>query len=261
MSLVELDLRLPREAFGPTEVARAGAMWRLLQDAAVRGSSALGWPPERYVREQCAFVVRRMTVQHHRSPRFGDALPTTTWVSSMRRETFTTREIRVASTAGPVVSTTQSWVHVQAPALKPGRASQALLDALTVVERDAPITLPEPMSAGGPEFSWTFACWHTWMDTLAHANHPAYVDWADEALSRRMARAGLDPHRLEPVAEDLLFRSGVVAPETVTIKAQRLGHDPRDPSVTVVAVTFLGSDGRVCAEGTVWRRGLGSALD
>ena len=260
MSFVELDLRLPREAFAPSEIARAGALWRLLQDAAVRGSSALGWPPERYVAEQCAFVVRRMVVTHHRSPRFGEPLPTATWVSSMRRDTFTTREIRVSSPEGPVVSTTQSWVHVAAPSLRPGRASRALLDALAVEDRAPSVALPEPTPAEGPEHRWSFATWHTWMDPLAHANHPAYVDWADEALAQRMSEAGIDPHAIEPVAEDLLFRSGVVAPERVTVATQLVGTSPDDPEVAVVRVAVLGGDDRVCAEGTVWRRGVLAAL-
>lgn len=257
MSRVHLDQRLPREAFGPRELARAGDLWRLLQDAAVRGSSALGWPPERYVAEGCAFVVRRMVVVHDRPTRFGDTLSTETWVSSMRRDTFTTREIRVTGPSGSVVRTTQSWVHVSAPSLRPGRANASLLEALAVVEGDPSVTLEALPEAGGAPSSLSFRCWHTWMDPLAHANHPAYIDWIDEALALRVAEAGGDPHTVQPVADDLTFRSGVVAPEEVTVTAQRIGHAD---GVDAVAVRILGGDGRVCADGEVRRRGLGDAL-
>jgi len=260
VSFVELDLALPREAFSPAETARAGSLWRLLQDAAVRGSSAVGWPPERYVAEGCAFIVRKMVVRHHRSPRFGVPLRAATWVSSMRRETFTTREIRVEDPDGPVLSTTQSWVHVAAPALRPGRASAALLGALEVVDRGPAVSLPEASPAEGPPGSFSFTTWHTWMDPLAHANHPAYVDWVDEALSQRLAAAGANPTTLQPVAESLTFRSGVVAPEPVTIHTQLAGVAVDDPSVAVVAVRILGGDGRVCADGEVWRQGVAAAL-
>jgi acyl-CoA thioesterase FadM len=254
-----LPLRLPREAFGPSERPRAGDLWRLLQAAAVDGSSAVGWPPERYVAEGCAFIVRSMTVRHHAATRFGDELSADTWVSTMRRDTFTTREIRVSGPRGLVVAATQQWVHVAAPRLRPGRASQALLDALQVVQVDGevPTEMPDSEPAEGPWAAWSTSCWHTWMDPLFHANHPAYVDWIDEALARRAHEAGVDPQGIVPVAEYLLFRSGVVAPETVTVHTRRSG---RVGEAEQVEVRIEGGDGRTCAEGSVVRRGLGTAL-
>ncbi len=253
MSRVQLALRLPREAFSPAETPRGGDLWRLLQDAAVRGSSAVGWPPERYVAEGCAFVVRRMTVRHHLAPHFGEALTADTWVSSMRRDTFTTREIRIHGPRGLCLAATQSWVHVSAPSLRPGRASQALLQALSVVEADEPVPFPDHEPAEGPPAAFPFRCWHTWMDPLAHANHPAYIDWIDEALSARMAEAGLDPQQLQPIADELTFRSGVVAPEQVTVHTRLEGLAGAD---AVVAVRIEGGDGRVCADGRVVRRAV-----
>ncbi len=251
MSIVELDLNLPRHAFAPGETARAGDLWRLLQEAAVLGSSARGWTPERYRTEGAAFVVRAMTTTHHQPARFGDALRAETWVSSLRREMFTTREIRVRGPRGLVVSTTQSWVHVSAPSLKPSRACASLIDALPVVEREPPVEMPTLAAAAGPKRTFSFDAWHTWMDPLAHANHPAYIDWIDEALSRQVAEAGLDPQQMRPRAETLTFRSGVVAPERVTVVTQLVGADGDD---ALIAATIL-ANGRLCAEGFVVRGG------
>ena len=41
---------------------------------------------------------------------------------------------------------------------------------------------------------------------LKHANHPAYVDWCDEATSRVMVRAGLDPLAQRPARPPRLAR-------------------------------------------------------
>jgi acyl-CoA thioesterase FadM len=250
MSLEEFPLHLQRNAFGPRDTARAGDLWRLCQDAAVLGSSRRGWPPERYRAEGCAFVVRSMALVHHRETAFGDALVAKTWVSSFKRGTLSDRQVRVTGPHGPVVSATQRWVHVSLPHLKPGRAAPSLVEAFTVVEGDADIALPGFEAAPGGDHAWTFACWYTWMDPLSHANHPAYVDWSDEAVSRIVARQGLDPHALVPIAEEVTWRAGVVAPQTVTVTTRRVG---RTKDGVVLEHAFDGSDGKRCAEATTIR--------
>ena len=258
MSLVETHPTLPRHAFGPRELPRAGHVWRMLQEVAIEGSTQLGWPPARYVEAQAGFVVRTMTVRHLDPVAFGDRLHATTWVSNVRRELFTRREIRVEGPRGPAVVATQDWVHVAVPSLAPTRACKELVDALVVMEREPPVRLPEPRAeASGPPERFDVQAWYTWMDPLAHANHPAYVDWVDEALSRRMHAARLDPHTLHPVAERLTFRSGVVAGDRVVVHTQLVGVDGPD---AFVRARITDRDGKPHAEGTFVRRNLLPAL-
>lgn len=254
MAVEEIPLHLPRNAFGPRDAARAGDVWRLFQDAAVFGSSRRGWPPERYRDERCAFVVRSMTARHHRETSFGEALVARTWVSSFRRQMMSDRQIRVLAAGGEVVAAaTQRWFHVSVPELKPTRASPALEQSFGVIESpDGDVALPAFEADPGPERSFSFEAWFTWMDPLAHANHPAYVDWADEATSRLLAEAGVDPHGLVPVAEEVTWRSGVVAPERVVLTTRRLGWTPDGEAV--LGHRFEGGDGRLCAEATTVRR-------
>ena len=87
---VQLDLHIPRHAFSVREVARAGDIWRAFQEAAVLGSSAVGWPPPRYRQEDCAFVVRSMVVRHHAEAQYGEPVRATTWVRNFRRGLLTT---------------------------------------------------------------------------------------------------------------------------------------------------------------------------
>lgn len=213
----EMPLLLPRSAFSPREAARAGDMWRLFQDVAVGGSMQAGWPPERYRDEGVSFIVRSMEVVHHRETLYGEPLTGHTWPSRIRRAMFFQRECRITGPGGPVASATQHWVHVSS-ALDLVKASEEMLGDFLEEEHGPSVMLPdrEPVDrVEGPSF--TFECWRNWMDPLAHVNHPAYVDWCDEALARWLASAGHDPVRLQPVAESAKYKGGVVAGETVTV--------------------------------------------
>ena len=97
---VALSLHIPRHAYSVRERARAGDIWRAFQEAAVLGSSAVGWPPPRYREEDCAFVVRRMIVLHHAECTYGEPVQARTWVKDFRRGLLTTREIRLTGTGG-----------------------------------------------------------------------------------------------------------------------------------------------------------------
>jgi len=65
---------LPRHAFSARNAARAGDLWRSLQEVAVEASTRVGWAPMRYRAEGSAFVMRTMTVDHVREARYGEAL-------------------------------------------------------------------------------------------------------------------------------------------------------------------------------------------
>lgn len=217
-------MSLSRSAFSPREAARAGDLWRLFQDIAVEGSVLAGWPPARYLEEGVSFVVRGMTVRHHREAGYGERLTGRTWPSRFRRGMLFRRECRVVAPDGPVASATQEWVHVTSD-LKMSPAGQGLVESFPVETYDGPITLPayEPVR-GARTHRFELSCWHTWMDPLGHVNHPTYIDWCDEALSRAMASAGLDPVRLSPVAEEATFKRGVVAGQHVEIETRLVGH-------------------------------------
>lgn len=251
MSLEAFPLNLSRSAFSPAETARSGDLWRLLQDAAVVGSSRRGWPPERYREERCGFVVRKLTAVHHRQPPSGRPLQVRTWVSSFKRGVISDRQIRVEADGVAVSSAAQTWVHVGLPDLAMRRAAPALLEAFAIVAGDgADVRLPAWVSADGRPHELQVPTWHTWMDSLGHANHPAYVEWCDEALHRALATAGVDATGLVADGEELTFRSGAVAPEEVTASVRLVGQTDRGVALEAVV---RGADGRVCAEGTLLR--------
>ena len=239
------EVGLPRHAFSVRDAARAGDVWRAMQEVAVEGSSRAGWPPGRYRETGSAFVMRSMTVVHDREAIYGETLHAKTWVRRFRRGIFSTRGIRIASDRGDIARRSQEWVHVHAEKdgegilqLAAARAPASLSDAFPVVDLD-PDSVPampalEAGEADGTPAANTgfeFQVWHTWMDPLAHVNHPAYLDWADESVSRAMADAGMDPAELVPVAEKVSYSKGMVAGESAWVRTRRVGRVSADQLV------------------------------
>lgn len=247
----EFPVRLPRDAFSSREVARAGELWRACQDVAVWASSRQGWPPSRFNEEGTAFVVYRMTAVHARETKYDDALVAKTWVSRLRRRTLCTREMRLWSDQGPLLSATQEWVHVGRD-LKPTQASAEAAAAFPEHDGGPSVELPEYESVPGDSTTFSFEMWHTWGDALGHANHPDYVDWCDEATSRVMRAGGVDPVLLQPVAERVLFKHSVEPGETVQIQTTRAGRTTAGDVVLVHRLQVAG--GELAAEATTVRR-------
>src|SRR5262249_11852845 len=100
----------------------------------------------------------------------------------------------------------------------------ALLASFPAETHDEQVALPRfDRIEGARAHRFELACWHTWMDPLGHVNHPAYIDFADEATSRAMKSAGLDPVKLVPLAEEAGFRGGIVGGEDSAIEPRVIG--------------------------------------
>ncbi len=220
--------RLPRDAFSPRQVARPGEVWRVFQEAAVRASTACGWPPQRYLDEGVAFVVTSMNATHHREIRYGQELCVRTWLRDFRRGVLTKREVRLEDEDGPIASTTQQWAHVAAieGGFAPSPASPELIGAFVARDDLEPVvTLPAMTETldQSSEQVFAFDCWQTWMDPLDHANHPLYVDWADEAVARIAVARGLDPQAIVARAERVAWKAGVGAGDRVIVRSRLAG--------------------------------------
>jgi len=251
---------LPRNAFTAREVPRAGDIWRLCQDVATLASIRSGWPPSRFREERVAFIVYRMTMVHDAPTRYGTVLDTKTWVSRLRRRTLSTREVRVRSAGERVAAATQEWVHVDFDTLKPKQGSHEAAAAFPETDVEPSIDLPKFEDSLGASNELRFEMWQTWTDPLAHANHPAYVDWCDEATSRHMRAAGVDPVMLRPIAERVAFKNAVLPGEEVAVQTKRIGVIGTD---AVVLHHHLETERGPAAEATTVRGladGSGDAL-
>jgi acyl-CoA thioesterase FadM len=241
---------LQRAAFGPRLVARAGDVWRGMQDVVVDQSSSVGWTPERYAETNTMFIVRSMTVRHERELLMGEPLVGRTWPARARRDMFFTREVRLFAGEQLVVAGSQEWVYLTRD-LQPTRAGAELYAAFALLDGFPSVTLPttEPVE-GAPVHSFSFRSWHTWMDPFAHINHPAYLDFCDENTSRVLAQAGVDPQRLSAVAETVHFRLAIGADQEVTVETHLSGLQGE----TATLSHRLLSQDKVCAVATTVRR-------
>lgn len=253
-----LPLALHRHAANPRGVARAGEIWRLAQEAAVQASIQVGWPPERYSQVGTAFVVYAMTVQHHQEAMYGQPIYARTWVHNFRRGVLTQREVQLSTAAGPLARCSQQWVHVNA-ALKPARASAELLaDFPAVPVPDPPAALPTwTERMGSAERTFSFDVWQTWMDPLGHVNHPAYVDFCDEATGRVLAAAGLDAQALVPVAEHIDWKHAAGAGDRLCVRTWAMGRTAEGAAVLGHRIHQDGDLEAVCAVATSVRRLVG----
>lgn len=241
---------LPRHAFDPNDYARAADVWRAFQELAVGASTINGWPPARYREQRCAFVMRSMSVVHHRAASYGEEYAGETWVRRMRRDTLSTREVRLLVHAKgeqiPLASGTQEWVHVDA-SMKPARGTPELVAAFPPV-KSASVELPpwtaEP-GAEAEESSFEFDVWNTWMDPLGHVNHPQYLDFAEEGLIRGLQGRGIDTSEFVPQAESVTFLRGLVAGDRARVRTSLVGKS----SVGLVSEHKIErvSDGATCA--------------
>ncbi|HJN75779.1 MAG TPA: acyl-CoA thioesterase [Myxococcota bacterium] len=251
----EFRLQLPRHAFGPDQYARPGEIWRLFQEAAVRASTECGWPPQRYAATETAFVVTAMTTRHEGRIRYGDDLLVVTWLRDFRRRILTKREIRLYRGDELAAETTQQWAHVaKTPSgMAPAPATDALIDAFHARDDLGPVVdLPalETREEHEPH-TFSFQCWRTWMDPLGHANHPAYLDWCDEAVARMALARGAS--EVIAYAERVHWKGAVVAGEQVHIETTPVGKTRCGASVLRHVIR---TDAELKARATTIRRFL-----
>ena len=233
-----VETRIPRHACSPRDTARAGDLWRLVQEVAVHDSESCGWPPSRYRTLGTGFVVREMVGIHHREARYGEALPAETWIAETRREMLMRRETRISD----VLSCSVEWVHIGREG-GPERAPAELANAFPI-RPSASTTLPPFTSIAPVELpSFELTPWWTEMDPMGHTNHPRYVDWADEAISRWLVAEGRDALALVPVAERVRFRGSALAGEAIVVATRRVGEMGE---AAVFEMRMTGPRGLVC---------------
>lgn len=110
---------------------------RWMQDAAVAHSAALGWPPERYLEREYAWLVRSHAIKYIQSAHAGDEVVVQTWVMDMRKFS-SNRKYRMfrAADGEPVAKAETQWIFVN---LK----SQRLMPVPPEVIADFPVFGPK----------------------------------------------------------------------------------------------------------------------
>lgn len=185
---------------------------------------ACDWPPHRYRDTQTGWVVRELVGIHSQELLYplGGHTQIQTWIAQSRRRLLFRRETRIVDRFWGSVD----WVFVggEAGAWGPKAAPDDLVAAFAVEHHgDAPHfpALEQESYQAGPDF-YLEPLW-TEMDPQGHTNHPRYVDWAEEALARWVAKTGLDPLLTVAVAERVRYRAEARAQDRVRIEIAQAG--------------------------------------
>lgn len=110
------------------------AYLRWLQDAAVAHSTAQGWSPERYRREQAGWVVRTHWIEYLQPAFAGDRIVVRTWVANFRKVLSLRRyEISRPADAALLVRAATDWAFVGLQQGVPRRIPAELIASFEVV--------------------------------------------------------------------------------------------------------------------------------
>jgi acyl-CoA thioester hydrolase len=241
--------RLRHDELGPGGHFPPSVLTGVLQEAAVDGSAARGFPFEYYLRERGFWVIRRITFRHERPLRYGDSLEVTTWVSKVGR-TSPTRESRFdsASRGETIARVRTQWVYVDARTGQPKLIPDDLRAAFapTGEEQQALLEVPEgPLDPGRRPWSESRLAEPGDVDLSGHVKCCRYVSWLEDLLARVTTSAGAAPGTAALASFDLQLLASARAGDRVQLVAQA------DP---VWQVEVSAHDGRVLARAALWPR-------
>jgi len=165
---------------------------RLMQEAAIEASAAVGWDMARYAAVGQHWLIRETDIQYLRPFLYGDTIEITTWVEDFRRvRSRRIYEFRKVGDAELYARAETDWVYLdrqtkQLAAIPP----QMVTDFAP--EGDAPVGTPRskfPVPAAPAPEIFTLRKRVEWrdIDMEGHANNAAYVGYLED-LSTQVGR-------------------------------------------------------------------------
>ena len=164
---------------------RPAAMLDIMQEAAGRDASGLGFGYEEMISGNCAWVLSRVKVVFHNYPKWRDEVTLKTWHKGANR-IFYLRDFQLEDSVGNVaVSATTSWLIIDLASRRMVRNSTlaenfdntALGDA--IAEQAEKVSVPKGMEL---ELVDTHKVVWSDIDTNGHVNNVKYVVWALDSL-------------------------------------------------------------------------------
>ena len=211
---------------------------RLLEEAAILASTEAGYPPQWYVRENTAWVIRRSTIECA-APLPADAdLEITTWVADFRRvRSRREYEVYVPPGAVPALTAHTDWVYLDRATGRPRRIADPMMRAfvpdgpLPALPR-VPVTLPFA-PADAVAVARDVAAED--VDALDHVNNARYFDYVEEAAR---VVVGAD---LRAVRHDLEYLAEARAGDRLCCRCWPI--ESRGPGIETAAEILLAADG------------------
>ena len=237
------------DELGPAGYFPPSVLTGVLQESAIDGSAATGFPFAWYLRERAFWVIRRITFRHERPLRYGDSLEVTTWVSTIRK-TSSTREYRLESPSrGETIGRARvHWVYVDATTGQPKPLPESIRVAFAPTDDLEPVLEGVPDTAqrldpGRPAWTAERFAEPGDVDLFGHVKCCRYVNWLEDLMGRAFALAGAAPGTASLASFDLQLLSSARGGETVQARAHA------DP---VWSAEMVGPQDRLVARAALW---------
>ena len=220
------------DAFGEL---RNTTLLRMLQEAATRASSDVGFDAAYYERTGLMWIIRRTRLTLTSPARYGDVLTVRTWIADFRR-VRSQREYEVHARDRLVARASTDWVFVDRTTGRPRRIPDEweatfMPDGPTAAER-----VPFPETEPGPR-STTLRRrveLHE-LDALRHVNNSNYVSYLEQAAYDVAGAGGFDLEaqiraggRLRAVSHDLEYLDAALYGETIGVTLWTIADTERE---------------------------------
>ena len=186
--------RVRYEECGAAGTLCAAVHLRYLQELAFAHSAALGYPLTRYETERLFWLVRRIHLTVHAPARYGQDLLATTQVVGMRRVLARRHNTVRRERDGTLLATADvDWI-LTADCVAPTRIPDEMA-ARFPSQGEAIVS--SPLQERQPPTSIATISLRirtSDVDAMGHANHPVYLDFLEDAVTRTGGGAALAAH-------------------------------------------------------------------
>ncbi|MEO6027871.1 MAG: thioesterase family protein [Candidatus Binatia bacterium] len=208
------------DAFGEV---RNVSLLRLLQEAATRASSAVGFDSAYYDRVGAMWIIRRTALTRTGTIRYGDELTVRTWIADFRR-VRSQREYEVTVADRVVARASSDWVFVDRTHGRPRRIPAEWEATFPLPPSPAPrVPFLEAEAPSGALTLHRRVESHD-LDALQHVNNSNYVSFLEQAALDAVGLHGWDlpaqiaaGGHLAAVRHDLEYLDAALYGETIAI--------------------------------------------
>ena len=208
------------DAFGEV---RNVSLLRLLQEAATRASSAVGFDSAYYDRVGAMWIIRRTALTRTGTIRYGDEVTVRTWIADFRR-VRSQREYEVTVANRIVARASTDWVFVDRTHGRPRRIPAEWEATFPLPPSPSPrVPFPEAEAPSGAVTSHRRVESQD-LDALQHVNNSNYVSFLEQAALDAAGPHGWDlpaqiaaGGRLVAVRHDLEYLEAALYGETIAI--------------------------------------------
>lgn len=160
---------------------------RWMEEAALRATAAVGWPPERYAALGTRWIIRDTEIEYLRPLRYGETVTIRTWVEGFRRVHSWRRYEVVLSDGSLAARAVTDWVYMDIQRSRPITIPAELMADFQPQETLA--ATPQErfvMPAARPSQPFRHTKRVEWrdIDVLGHANNATYLAYIEDTFSQ-----------------------------------------------------------------------------